>query len=85
MTLTTRQREEIACRNGESFKAVASAAFRRGHEQAGKPRPLRPRFVLPSMTCGFRSGGDSRKLNQLVDKLQIKDFDRELTVSTAGR
>lgn len=60
-------------RTGLSFKEVVNAALRRGL-QGTKP-PGRPkRFVVTPKACGFRTGIDLLKLNQLSDELEIEAF-----------
>lgn len=73
-----RQLQETARRSGESFKAVVNATVRRGLELSGKPQPRLQRFVVEPRACGFRTGIDLRKFNQLADELEIEDFQREL-------
>lgn len=68
-----------ARRRGESFKAIVNDALRRGLLQAGKPQSPLPRFAVQPKACGFRSGIDLRKLNQLVDGLEAEDFQRKLS------
>jgi hypothetical protein len=37
-----------------------------------------PRFEVKAKACGFRSGVDVRRLNQVNDELEIEDFQRKL-------
>jgi hypothetical protein len=69
---------DIARRSGETFKEVVNAALRRGLATGAKPQPALPRFEVEPKACGFRSGVDPRKLHQLLDELEMEDFDREL-------
>ncbi len=71
-----------ARRRGESFKAIVNDALRRGLLRAGKPQSPLPRFVVKPKACGFRSGVDVRKLNQLVDELETEDFQRKLSAGS---
>lgn len=80
-----RQLKEIARRRGESFKAVVNAAVRRGLEQGAKPPSRLPPFVVEPKACGFRVGVDPRKLNRLLDELEIEDLQRELVRDAASR
>jgi hypothetical protein len=80
-----REIKEIARRSGESFKAVVNAAVRRGLRSGAKPAPSMPKFVLRAKACGFRTGIDPRKLNQLVDELEIEGFQRKLVGRGARR
>jgi hypothetical protein len=37
-----------------------------------------PRFEVKAKTCGFRSGVDVRRLNQVNDELEMEGFQRKL-------
>lgn len=80
-----RRLKEVARRSGESFKSVVNTAIRRGLEQAGKPQARLPRFVVEPKACGLRAGVDPRKLNRLVDELEIESFERQVVGETARR
>ena len=80
-----RQLKEIARLRDESFKTVVNAVIRRGLRQADKPSQRPPPFEVRPKSCGFRTGIDLRKLNQLVDALEIEDFQRALTTESDGR
>lgn len=82
--LAARLRER-ARHSGESFKNVVNAVLRRGLRQGEKPKPRLPRFVVEPKACGFRAGVDSRKLHQLLDDLEMEDFNRELAEGAAPR
>ncbi len=73
-----RQLKEISRRMDQSFKEVVNEAIRRGLRDQEKPQKSLPRFVVKAKACGFRAGIDLSKLNQLVDELEIEDFQREL-------
>ena len=79
------QLRETARRSGESFKEVVNSAIRLGLRKADKPAPRLPRFVVEPRACGFRSGVDPRKLHQLLDELEMEDFNRELAEGSAPR
>ncbi len=79
------QLKEAARSSGESFKDIVNSALRRGLRQAGKPEPSLPRFVVEPKACGFRAGVDLRKLNQLVDDLEMEDLSQELPKTAARR
>lgn len=66
--------KERARTTGISFKEVVNAAIRRGL-QAGEASggALEP-FVVRPKHCGFRVGVDLRRLNQVVDQLEVADF-----------
>lgn len=80
-----RRLKEVARRSGESFKSVVNTTIRRGLEQAGKPQDRLPRFVVEPKACGLRAGVDPRKLNRLVDELEIESFERQVVGETARR
>ncbi len=77
------QMRNMARRSGESFKDVVNSVLRRGLRQGEKPVPRLPRFEVEPKACGFRAGVDPRKLHQLLDDLEMEDFNRELTESAA--
>lgn len=80
-----RQLKEIARLRDESFKTVVNAVIRRGLRQADKPSRRPAPFEVRPKSCGFRIGIDPHKLNQLVDTLEIEDFQRALTTESDGR
>ncbi len=80
-----RQLKEIARLRNESFKSVVNAVIRRGLRQADKPARRPPPFEVRPKSCGFRTGIDPGKLNQLVDVLEIENFQRALTTESDGR
>jgi hypothetical protein len=80
-----RQLKDVARRSGESFKEVVNTMVRRGLRQAAKPEEPLPRFVVHPKACGFRTGVDPHKLNQLVDELEIEEFQRKLTDGAGSR
>ena len=70
------QLRETARRTGQSFKQVVNSVLRRGLRHGNKPDKALPRFQVEPKACGFRAGVDPRKLNQLVDDLEMEDFNR---------
>jgi ribosomal protein L4 len=72
-----KQLHEIARKKGESFKEVVNSTLRKGlnGEKAGARLP---KFKVTPKACGFRSGVDVLRLNQLNDELEIEDFQRKL-------
>lgn len=76
-----RELKKIAQSSEESFKGVVNDAIRRGLQQGSKSAPPLPRFVVQPKACGFRGGIDPSRLNQLVDDLEVEDFQRELHAS----
>jgi hypothetical protein len=61
-----RQLKESARRSGESFKEVVNATLRKRLAR-GVPGTKLPRFKVTPKACGFRSGVDLLRLNQLND------------------
>lgn len=59
-----------ARRTGEPFKVVLNDAIRRG--LAG--RAPAPPFVVEPHQGGFQPGVDLRRLNQLIDELEVDEF-----------
>jgi ribbon-helix-helix CopG family protein len=80
-----RQLKEKARRSGESFKEVVNSALRQGLAQGKRPGAKLPRFEVKPKACGFRSGVDVLRLNQLNDELEMEDFERKLQRTTAER
>jgi hypothetical protein len=68
---------EKARRTGDSFKEVVNSTLRRGLT-GEKPSPRLPRFEVKAKACGFRTGVDVRRLNQLNDELELEEFQRRL-------
>ncbi|HVT59602.1 MAG TPA: hypothetical protein VHR45_14515 [Thermoanaerobaculia bacterium] len=79
-----RQLRDKVRRSGESFKEVVNSALRRGLRGGEKPAARLPRFEVRAKACGFRSGVDVLRLNQLNDELEAEDFQRELAAKTAA-
>ena len=76
-----KQLQDQARHSGESFKEVVNKAIRRGL-RGEKPGSRLPRFVVKAKACGFRSGVDVRRLNQVNDELEMEDFQRKLRAET---
>jgi len=64
-----------ARRTGQSFKAVVNATLRRGLTRGDRPTPRLPRFTVRPKACGFRTGVDPLRLNQLADELEMEAFE----------
>lgn len=79
------QLRETARQKRTSFKEVVNSTLRRGLQAGEKPLQERPRFRVEPKACGFRAGVDPQKLNQLVDVLEMEDFNRELAEFLARR
>ena len=61
-----------ARRTGQSFKAVVNATLRKGLTRGAVPAPRLPRFQVKPKACGFRTGVDPLRLNQLADELEVE-------------
>jgi hypothetical protein len=79
-----RQLQDQARRRGESFKNVVNEALRRGL-QGGKLAVRFPRFKVEPKACGFRSGVDPLRLNQLNDEMEIEELQRKLATGAGQR
>ena len=75
--------QEIARRSGASFKEVVNTTLKKGLAWGEKPGAKLPKFEVKPKACGFRSGIDVLRLNQLNDELEMEDFQRKL--SARGR
>lgn len=67
-----RRLKDEARRRGISFKEIVNEAIERGLAAADSPRPPASRFRVKATAGGFRAGVDIRKLNQLVDELELE-------------
>lgn len=76
-----RQLKEMARRTKRSFKEMVNETLQRGLRYSEKPPMELPRFKVEAKACGFRHGVDVIKLNQLVDELEVEDFNREVATS----
>ncbi|HVS33491.1 MAG TPA: ribbon-helix-helix protein, CopG family [Thermoanaerobaculia bacterium] len=72
-----KQLREEARRTGRSFKDVVNDALRRGLAAGAAPAPRPSRFRVRPKACGFQPGIDLRKLNQLVDEMEIDHVIRD--------
>lgn len=68
--------KDLAHRRGQSFKQALNDVIRRGLATEA-PRAKRERYVVEPHRGGFRPGVDADKLNQLVDQLEVEDFEAE--------
>ena len=80
-----RQLHDLARRSGESFKEVVNSTLRRGLTRGGKPSSPLPRFKVKAKACGFQSGVDILRLNQLNDELEAEEFQRKLAAGSQSR
>jgi hypothetical protein len=78
-----RRLQEEARRSGSSFKKVVNELLREGLGRGEKPSAQLSRFKVKPRACGFRSGVDVLRLNQLNDELEVEDFQRKLTARPA--
>lgn len=62
-------------RTGLGLKSAVNEALRLGLGLAGKPAAPRP-FVVKAHPLGLRPGIDPDKLNQLVDELEVEEYQR---------
>jgi plasmid stability protein len=77
-----KQLQERARRSGESFKEVVNETLRRGL-YGDKPSSRLAKFEVKAKACGFRSGVDVLRLNQINDELEIENFQRKLEAEIA--
>ena len=73
-----KQLHEASRRTGTSFKEVVNTTLRKGLRAGVKPATRPSRFEVKAKACGFRSGVDLLRLNQLSDELEVEDFQRKL-------
>lgn len=77
-----KQLQEQARRSGESFKEVVNETLRKGL-YGDKPTARLGKFEVKAKACGFRSGVDVLRLNQINDELEIENFQRKLEAEIA--
>lgn len=69
-----RRLKEVARSTDRNFKDVVNDAIRKGLSVGdAAPAGLEP-FVVRPQACGFRTGIDPTKLNQLYDDLEMEDL-----------
>ncbi len=76
---------DAARHSGRSFKEIVNDTLRKGFRQGDKPGADPPPFQVAPKACGFRSGIDVLKLNQLHDELALEDFQEKLAGELARR
>ncbi len=69
-----RRLKELARGTDRNFKDVVNDAIRKGLSVGDAPPAGEERFVVRPQACGFRSGVDPTKLNQLYDDLEMEDL-----------
>lgn len=73
---------ERARRRGESFKEIVNETLRKGLSTGEKSSTPLPKFEVKPKACGFQTGVDVLRLNQLNDQLETEDFQRKLSKGT---
>ena len=68
-----RELKAMAGRTNRPFRAVVNETLRAGLEAQASQQDARKPFKVRAMHCGFRTGIDTEKLNQLVDDLSLSD------------
>ena len=66
--------KELARGTDRKFKEVVNDAIRKGLSLGEPPPADQERFVVRARACGFRTGVDPTKLNQLYDDLEMEDL-----------
>jgi hypothetical protein len=69
--------KELAHRRRASFKETLNEVIRRGLSAQMGTREPAERYVVEAHAGGFRPGIDPNKLNQLLDELEVGDFESE--------
>ena len=69
--------KELAHRRRASFKETLNDVIRRGLSHQLGAREAAERYVVEPHAGGFRPGIDPNRLNQLLDELEIGDFESE--------
>lgn len=69
-----RRLKELARSTDRNFKEVVNEAIRKGLSIGERPRSDQERFIVKAKACGFRTGVDPTKLNQLYDDLEIENL-----------
>jgi len=69
--------KDYARRNRLSFKEALNTILRRGLGSQDSAAEELPPFIVKPAPTGFAPGVDPRRLNQLVDELDVDEFIRE--------
>lgn len=69
-----RKLKDLAHQSRRSFKEVVNEIIRIGLEHRGKPVSKARIFQVEARHCGFVTGIDIGKLNQIADELEAADF-----------
>jgi len=67
-----RDLREAQRQSGRGFKEELNDALRRGLRTGDKPARRHGRFRVRPKACGFQSGVDVARLNQLIDELELE-------------
>ncbi len=67
-----RELKNRANSSGRSFKEVVNDVIRRGLHIGEEPAADDEPFRVHASACGFRSGVDPQKLNQLYDEMELE-------------
>ena len=68
-----RRLKELARSSDRNFKEVVNDAIRKGLSLGEAAPDGQERFTVQPKACGFRTGVDPTKLNQLYDDLEMED------------
>lgn len=79
------QLRELARQRGASFKEVVNDTLRAGLQRGRKPATRLPPFRVVPKACGFRSGVDVLRLNQLNDELESERLVLEPALAKSRR
>lgn len=69
--------KELARGTDRNFKDVVNEAIRKGLSVGDAAAAGQEPFVVRPQACGFRTGVDPTKLNQLYDDLEMEDLRRD--------
>ena len=69
-----RRLKEKAYQERRSFKDVVNETLRNGLDPSNSQNHESSNFIIKAHHCGFRSGIDQGKLNQLADQIDEEDF-----------
>ncbi|MDX2436975.1 MAG: CopG family transcriptional regulator [Acidobacteriota bacterium] len=69
-----RRLKELARSSDRKFKEVVNDAIRKGLSLGEAALDRQERFTVQPKACGFRTGIDPTKLNQIYDDLELEDL-----------
>jgi len=70
--------KRIALDSGRTFEDVVNTTLRRGIDCGERGELGLSPFRVEAKACGFRTGVDRNRLNQIYDGLRTEDFRRQL-------